>query len=157
MGMCLAFPKFNLSGLRLPHLGWSRMMPPISSSDIWGVTVLQAASGCPLSIRSLRSSTPLVKEAATDQGKRLEDSCLSRTSVWPIAHSASSLLSAAPSHGVFEPQFSHPCNGDVGTDLLKLKERAQTTGPGRPDPMLRGCCGYCPHPPCGGPGPVQGN
>lgn len=63
------------------------MMPRVPS-DIRGATILQVASGCQLNTRSLRLSTPLVKEAANDQRKLLEDSCLSQTSAWPSAHSA---------------------------------------------------------------------
>ena len=90
------------------------------SSDIQGVTILQATSGCQLSTWSLRSRTILVKEAATDRRKLLEDSCLSQIPVWPRAHLASSPLSEAPSLWATEPQFSHPCNGDVSTYLIDL-------------------------------------
>lgn len=45
--MCLPLPKCDLSGLKLPYVGRSRVMFRVSlSSDIQGAMILQASSGC---------------------------------------------------------------------------------------------------------------
>lgn len=63
MGMCLSLPKCDLSGLKLPYMGWSRMMFQVSlSSDIQGAMILQASSGYKLGIEPEIAASPWLEK-----------------------------------------------------------------------------------------------